>query len=102
MLGRLRMDVQTCIEKYIELSSAAFTLKRPKANLLGKWRDEWEVDGAYRADVLAEEIRQVVKDNLQDGDPEARLFDPDPVCRVLVAAKAFGATIIASFLAKAQ
>ena len=30
MLGRLRMDVQTCIEKYIELSSAAFTPKRPR------------------------------------------------------------------------
>ena len=83
------MDVQTCIEKYIQLWSAAFTPKRSKANLLGKWRDEWEVDGAYHADVLVEEIRQVVKDNLQDGDPEARLFDPDPVCKVLVVCESF-------------
>jgi hypothetical protein len=83
MLGRLRMDVQTCIDKYIELSSAAFIPKRHKASLL-RLRDKWEVKGKYAAERLVKEIRQTVQDNTQDNDPETKLFDPDPSqsCRV--------------------
>lgn len=82
MLGRLRMDVQTCIDKYIELSSAAFAPKRSKVAFFSKLKDKWEVNGAYRADVLVKEMRQAVQDNLEDKDPEARLFDPNPACKV--------------------
>jgi|SRR5271156_878524 len=82
MLGRLRMDVQTCIDKYIELSSAAFVPKRSKVNFLSKLKDKWEVNGTYRADVLVKEMRQAVQDNLEDKDPEAKLFDPNPACKV--------------------
>ena len=63
MLGRLRMDVQTCIDKYIELASAAF---EPKS----------------RSEILVREMRQAVQDRLDDKDPEAKLLNPDPVCKV--------------------
>jgi len=75
MLGRLRMDVQDCIDKYIELSSAAFSPRRSKANLFGKARDKWEVSGKYRSDVLAKEIQNVVQEYVESKDPEAKLYD---------------------------
>ncbi|WKT53739.1 Patatin-like phospholipase domain [Fusarium oxysporum f. sp. vasinfectum] len=81
MLGRLRMDVQECIDKYIELSSSAFTPKRSKVNFLSKINDKWEVNGKYRADVLVNEMRQIVQDSLDDKDPEAKLFDPNAACK---------------------
>ena len=82
MLGRLRIDVQTCIDMYIKLASAAFEPKRSKANLLSKLKDKWKVQGAYRSDILVREMRQAVQDQLDDKDPEAKLLDPDPVCKV--------------------
>jgi len=82
MLGRLQMDVQACIDKYIELASAAFEPKRSKVNVFSKAKDKWDVNGAYRSDVLEREIKQAVKDQLDSKDPEAKLLDPDPVCKV--------------------
>jgi hypothetical protein len=76
------MDVQTCIDKYIELSTTAFAPKRSKGNVLFKLKDKWEVNGAYRADGLAREMRQAVQDNVENKDPEAKLFDPNPACKV--------------------
>ncbi|KAI1746523.1 hypothetical protein F4782DRAFT_55480 [Xylaria castorea] len=84
MLGRLRMDVQECIDKYIELSSAAFTPRRSKANIIWKVKDKWDVAGAYRSDVLAKEIRRAVQDHLESKDPEAVFQDPDSACKVFV------------------
>jgi hypothetical protein len=80
MLGRLRMEVQECIDRYIELSSTAFSPKRSKARVISKLIDKWDVNGKYRADVLADEIRRAVQDSL--GDAEAKLFDPNPACKV--------------------
>ncbi|KAI3320294.1 FabD/lysophospholipase-like protein [Xylariaceae sp. AK1471] len=86
MLGRLRMNVQECIDKYIELSSAAFTPKRSKANALFKIKDKWDVTGSYRSDILVREMRQAVQDYLGSRDPEAMLHDLDPACKVFVCA----------------
>ncbi|GAB1319353.1 Calcium-independent phospholipase A2-gamma [Madurella fahalii] len=86
MLGRLRMDMQECIDKYVQLSRAALTPTRHKANILGRFKDKWEVNGAYRADVLAREMKQVVKDKLDGGDPDKKILDPDPTCRLFVCA----------------
>jgi hypothetical protein len=82
MLGRLRMDIQECIDKYIELSSAAFMPKRAKSNIFSKLKDKWEVNGKYRADILAQEMRRVVGNSLESKDPESKILDPDPVCKV--------------------
>jgi hypothetical protein len=80
MLGRLRMDVDACISKYLELSSAAFQPKRAKAHFFGKAKDLWKADGAYRSDCLATEFRNVAK--ALEGDEQAKLTHPNTDCRV--------------------
>ncbi|KAM5354667.1 hypothetical protein ACJ41O_001314 [Fusarium nematophilum] len=84
MLGRLRMDVDECISKYLELSAAAFSLKRTKFDLVGKGKDLWKAAGKYRSDCLAEEFTKAAK--LVDGDEEALLYDPQGTCKVFVCA----------------
>ncbi|KAI9862173.1 MAG: hypothetical protein M1824_001554 [Vezdaea acicularis] len=84
MLGRLQMDVDTCINKYIELSSAAFQPKRVKGNFFGKAKDILKVEGTYSSDSLASEIRNIVKS--QEGDAEAKLRNSNAPCKVFVCA----------------
>ncbi|QKD59085.2 phospholipase, patatin family protein, partial [Fusarium oxysporum Fo47] len=72
MLGRLRMDVDTCIEKYGELSSRVFQPKRAGVNFLDKLKDFAKAEESI---ALA-------------GDAQSRLLQigPDPECRVFVCA----------------
>ncbi|KAF2175094.1 hypothetical protein K469DRAFT_81105 [Zopfia rhizophila CBS 207.26] len=84
MLGRLRMDVDTCINKYVELSSAAFQPKRSKANIFGKAKDLWKTDGAYRSDCLATEFKKLAQ--ALECDEQSKLIHPDTTCRVFVCA----------------
>lgn len=74
------MDIDTCIAKYLELSAAAFQPKRHKANLVGKAKDVWKTDGAYRAESLAAEFKRVTAE--VEGDENAPLFDPESGCKV--------------------
>jgi hypothetical protein len=80
MLGRLCMDVDACIEKYIELSSAAFEPKRHKSQIFSRTKDLWKALGAYRSDILTDKIKRVVEEHT--GDPEAHLMSDDTSCRV--------------------
>jgi hypothetical protein len=82
MLGRLQMDVDTCIKKYLELSLAAFQPKRAKARLLSRAKDIWKVDGKYSSESLAIGIRSIVKS--YEGDDQAKLMNPDAPCKTWV------------------
>lgn len=73
MLGRLRMDVDACIDKYLELSAQAFQPKRSRANVFAKAKDLWHADGAYRADCLETQIKTIAQQYAND--PDARLLD---------------------------
>ncbi|KAF5268040.1 hypothetical protein FOXYS1_1072 [Fusarium oxysporum] len=86
MLGRLRMDVDTCIEKYGELSSRVFQPKRAGVNFLGKLKDFAKAEGKYRSARLEQEIKNMVEE--VEGDAQSRLLQigPDPECRVFVCA----------------
>lgn len=84
MLGRLRMDVDTCIEKYLKLASAAFQPKRYKVNILGRLKDLWKTDGAYRSDCLTTEFQKMALE--VEGDKQAKLIHPGTDCRVFVCA----------------
>ncbi|KAM7189197.1 hypothetical protein V8F33_010199 [Rhypophila sp. PSN 637] len=84
MLGRLRMSVDECIEKYLQLSAEAFKLKRSKLSLVAKGKDLWKADGKYRSETLAEEFRKAAME--LEKDPDALLFTPDTGCRVFVCA----------------
>ncbi|KAK0629270.1 acyl transferase/acyl hydrolase/lysophospholipase, partial [Bombardia bombarda] len=84
MLGRLRMDVSECIEKYLQLSSAAFTPKRHNIDLVKRGKDLWRLSGKYRSDSLVSEFKAAAKEI--DGDEDATLFDTnaDTGCKVFV------------------
>jgi hypothetical protein len=80
MLGRLQMDVETCINRYCELSSAVFEPRRSKYNLLARARDLWKVGEAYSSSRLASEVRRIVESI--EGNAEAKLINPDTPCKV--------------------
>ncbi|KAH0557143.1 hypothetical protein GP486_005066 [Trichoglossum hirsutum] len=84
MLGRLQMDINTCIDAYIRLSSAVFQLKRANSNIFGRAKDIWGVDGAYSSERLASEIRAIVAS--QEGDDQAKLTNPNSPCKTFVCA----------------
>lgn len=74
------MSVDECIDKYLQLSSAAFQPKRSKTNILGAVKDKLQAKGAYRSETLANEFKKVSKAML--GSEDATIFDPDATCRV--------------------
>lgn len=80
MLGRFHMDVDECIDKYLQLSSAAFQPKRSKMNIFGAVKDKLQAKGAYRSETLANEFKKVSKVVL--GSEDALLFNPDTTCRL--------------------
>lgn len=80
MLGRLQMDIDTCIDKYLKLSASAFQLKRSKANILGKARDLAHLTGAYRSECLVDEFKRAARE--LEGNEEAKLAHQDATCRV--------------------
>jgi len=79
MLGRLQMDVDTCIDEYGKLSSVVFQPKRTRYNFIGKLKDVWTVRGAYSSDSLASEIRNIVES--REGDAGAKLMGPNAPCK---------------------
>ncbi|CAH0002207.1 unnamed protein product, partial [Clonostachys byssicola] len=93
MLGRLELDVDQCIEKYIELSSKVFQLKRRKVDLLGRSKDWWSADGKYRSESLESQFRDAAK--RVGGDEDALLLHEYGTCKVFVCAqsKAHNTTI---------
>ncbi|KAK4443152.1 acyl transferase/acyl hydrolase/lysophospholipase [Podospora aff. communis PSN243] len=91
MLGRLRMDVETCIKQYIELSSAAFTPKRAKGRPF-KVKDKYYVNGKYDADILASKVCDVVEEYDAGKDRQAKLMDQTATCKVFVCATAAART----------
>ncbi|KAH7325583.1 acyl transferase/acyl hydrolase/lysophospholipase [Stachybotrys elegans] len=86
MLGRLRMGVDECIEKYMDLASDVFQPKRSKGNLWGKGRDWLTAGGKYRSEGLATQFKSAAQQAI--GDKEALLLDPDGPCKVFVCAQA--------------
>ncbi|KAF4471304.1 ankyrin repeat [Fusarium albosuccineum] len=83
MLGRLRMSIPECIEKYQELSAQVFKPKR-NHNFLGKAKDMWGLDGAFDALALEAATRKVIQD--AGMNPGERLLEYDPQCKVFVVA----------------
>ncbi|CAM1511788.1 Fc.00g093010.m01.CDS01 [Cosmosporella sp. VM-42] len=86
MLGRFRMGVDECIEKYMDLSSEVFKLKRDKRNLLGRAKDTWKAEGKYRSESLTLQFKAVAKE--LEGDENAVLLDQNGPCKVFVCAQA--------------
>jgi hypothetical protein len=80
MLGRLRMDIDTCITTYGRLGSVVFQPKRAKQNFLMRVIDFFRVTGTFSSKSLEREIRSIIED--VERDAEAKLISPEPSCRV--------------------
>ncbi|KAM5370882.1 hypothetical protein ACJZ2D_008315 [Fusarium nematophilum] len=83
MLGRLRMSIPECIDRYKELSAQVFKPKR-QHNILGKAKDLWKLDGAFDALALEAATRKVIQD--AGMDPSEHLLERDAQCKVFVLA----------------
>lgn len=82
MLGRLHMDVDTCIKKYCELSSIVFGPKRSGINVFARLKDYIKTEGHYRSDHLEMEVKKMVKEVEDDAESNLLQTDLDPQCRV--------------------
>jgi len=72
MLGRLEMNVDTCIDAFIKLSEGVFTPKRHRANLTGRLADAFFFQGVYDVEVLISVVREFVQQS--EGDEEAPML----------------------------
>ena len=83
MLGRLKMDVQSCIDAYVEMSSAIFEPNKHTLNFPGRATDFVLVKGKFDSEKLAQKIRDTITRYSKE-EAEARFTedDPDPRCRV--------------------
>ncbi|ODM22497.1 hypothetical protein SI65_00085 [Aspergillus cristatus] len=79
MLGRLKMDVNECIDAYNTLATQAFTRKAYlPITITGKVRERFE------SKQLEAALKKAIADRLHDQD--ALLKDPDTSCRVVLCA----------------
>ncbi|KAI1120636.1 hypothetical protein F5Y10DRAFT_289506 [Nemania abortiva] len=87
MLGRLQMDVDECITKYINLSKKVFQPKRKKFELISKMLDLWTVKGSYDSEALEAEFKNEAHN--REGDENA-LLESESSCKIFVCAYTTG------------
>lgn len=74
MLGRLEMDIETCIEAYKRLASTIFSNRK---SIPMTWTGK--VRAKFDAKPLEEAVKEIIK---QAGhDPEEKLAKPENVCK---------------------
>ena len=73
------MDVDTCIQKYLELSSTVFQPRRSKTNFVGRLTDLLKAGEAYSSKDFEAEIKKLTPKVNDDDEP---LNHPDTTCRV--------------------
>ncbi|KAI1105027.1 hypothetical protein F4804DRAFT_305284 [Jackrogersella minutella] len=83
MLGRLRMDVASCIEAYIDMSKDVFS-PRWRTKILGRTFHNIMGNATFDYRVLEDKIRGMVQDRL--GDADAALLEERPRCKMFVCA----------------
>ncbi|KAH6990107.1 acyl transferase/acyl hydrolase/lysophospholipase [Ilyonectria destructans] len=84
MLGRLEMTVEECIDKYIEISEAAFLPRRSKINLLGRVRDRWNIRGRFSSAALEKEIIKLIDTRPDESGMESLMLKRGTSCRSFV------------------
>lgn len=83
MLGRLRMDVQDCIDAYIRLADKVFTKEHHRVNWKGN------IQGRFDHTTLETVIKDVIK--AAGYQPDALLKDQSSnACKVFVCCRARG------------
>ncbi|KAG5810247.1 hypothetical protein H9Q71_005604 [Fusarium xylarioides] len=81
MLGRLQMTVEDCIDKYLEISKAAFQPRRSNVNLFARARDGWNIRGRFDTAALQKEIIGLIDSRPGESGPESLMLKEDLACR---------------------
>ncbi|KAL7626416.1 hypothetical protein AAE478_003188 [Parahypoxylon ruwenzoriense] len=83
MLGRLRMDLSSCIKAYTDMSKVVFSPRR-RTKILGRTLQNIIGNATFDHKVLEDTIRGMVQDRL--GDADAALLEEGPGCKIFVCA----------------
>jgi patatin-like phospholipase/acyl hydrolase len=83
MLGRLKMDIEECINAYIQISKDVFQPKKKKFDILGRASDALKVLGRFDSEALKRGIQEIVAQSGEIRDAKLKV-DSEPKCRVLV------------------
>ncbi|RFU29627.1 hypothetical protein B7463_g6711, partial [Scytalidium lignicola] len=83
MLGRLKMDVDSCIDAYVSLSREVFN-PRMTTRIFGRALQGVIGNAAFDYKALEKAVKRVVGDCL--GDENTPLLEKDPKCKVFVCA----------------
>jgi hypothetical protein len=83
MLGRLEMDIESCIDAYLKMSASIFKPKRHKFNYLSRAVDFFYLNERFDSDLLAETFKSITR---RCGPDDAKLRDgaANPRCRMSV------------------
>lgn len=79
MLGRLEMDVRSCITAYLNLAQEVF--QRRNINIFARAAAAWRLEEKFDSKILEECIKRVVKQATGDKDAPLKR-ENDPRCRV--------------------
>lgn len=81
MLGRLKMDIASCIKAYLGISASVFEPKRNRMNMFGRLKDRVKTKEKFDSKRLEGVIKDSVRLALKDEDT---LFEEssEPSCRV--------------------
>jgi hypothetical protein len=83
MLGRLKMNVDECIDAYLQLSGDVFQPRRSLFNLFGRASDALKVRGRFSSEELKRKIQQITESAGQGVNSKLKV-ESNPICRVLV------------------
>jgi predicted transcriptional regulator len=74
------MSVEECEAAYLKLSERIFNPRRSSANLIGRAKDAWKVEGRFDAEELKACIIELLEE--RKVDKETLLMDPESICKV--------------------
>ena len=81
MLGRLQMSVEDCIDKYLEISEAAFQPRRRNINIFARARDGWNIRGRFDTSALQKEIIGLIDGRPGESGLESLMLEEGLACR---------------------
>lgn len=84
MLGRLEMDIDECIDKYIELSSKVFRRDRLLPIHLGLRGKSGTVAARFDSQALEESVKTILQEKGLDRDALLKSSGPGELCKVCV------------------
>ena len=76
MLGRLKMDIQSCIDAYLDMSSSIFRPRRHKLSIL-RATDLLLVNGRFDADILKTKIKETIARPRDQASETGFITDPE-------------------------